>query len=59
MLLDDKHISAFQELYKKNFGEDISKEEAYTQGIKLIELVRVVYQPMTKEEYDLVQQETL
>jgi hypothetical protein len=55
MLLEDKHISAFQELYTKSFNEDISKEEAYTQAVKLIELVRVVYQPMTKEEYDLVQ----
>lgn len=59
MLLDDKHVSSFQKLYKESFGEDISKEEAYTQGIKLIELVRVVYQPMTKEEYDLVQKELL
>lgn len=55
MLLDDKHVSSFQKLYKESFDEDISKEEAYTQAVKLIELVRVVYQPMTKEEHALVQ----
>lgn len=54
MLLDDKHISSFQELYKESFSEDLSKEEAYTQAVKLIELVRVVYKPMTKEEHNLV-----
>lgn len=55
MLLSDKQISSFQEIYKLEFGEEISKEEAYEQGMKLLQLVKIVYQPMTKKEYKLVQ----
>ena len=51
MVLSGKHISSFQNLYKEEFGKDISEEEAYTQAVKLIELVRLTYQPITKENY--------
>lgn len=50
MLLSDKHILEFQEMYKRHFKEDISKEEAYDKAIKLIELVEIVYQPLTEED---------
>lgn len=57
MVLSEKDILSFQELYKTNFQVDLAKEDAYTQTVKLIELVRVVYQPMTKEDYMIVTQE--
>jgi hypothetical protein len=52
MVLSGKHISSFQNLYKVEFEEDISEEEAYTQAVKLIELVRSIYKPITKEDYN-------
>lgn len=55
MVLSDEQIAQFQALYKSRFGEEISKEEAYAQGIKLIRLVEIIYRPMTKEEYSKVQ----
>lgn len=55
MLLSDKHISSFQEIYKQEFGKEISKDDAYEQGAKLIRLVQIVYQPITKEEYGQIQ----
>lgn len=55
MLLSDKHISSFQEIYKQEFGKEISKEDAYEQGAKLIRLVQIVYQPITKEDYEHTQ----
>ncbi len=51
MVLSGKQISTFQNLYKEEFGEEISEEEAYIQAVKLIELVRITYQPITKEDY--------
>lgn len=51
MVLSGKHISSFQNLYKEEFGEDISQEEAYTQAVKLIDLVRSIYKPVTQEDY--------
>lgn len=50
MLLSDKHILEFQEMYLKRFGKQISREEAYNKAIKLIELVEIVYQPVTGED---------
>jgi len=49
-MLSDESIKKFQALYKNRFGEEISREEAYEQGVKLRRLVEIVYQPMTKEE---------
>lgn len=55
MVLSDDDIRKFQEVYKEQFGKEISKEDAYEQGIKLLRLMAVVYQPMTKEELDFIQ----
>lgn len=54
MNLKDEHILEFQVLYKKHFGKDISKEDAYEQGIKLLRLVSLTYRPMTQTEFDAV-----
>lgn len=44
MDLTDAQIAQFQLLYKRNFGEDISKERAAEKGERLIRLVQTVYQ---------------
>lgn len=51
MVLSGKNIASFQILYKDEFMEEISQEEAYRQAVKLIELVRAIYKPITKEDY--------
>ena len=56
MLLSDKHILEFQEMYLKRFGKQISKEEAYSKAIKLIELVEIASQPLTKEDLQRVEE---
>lgn len=57
MVLTDEQVASFQSLYKKNFGEEISKEEAYAQGVKLIQLVQAVYKPIRKEDLELTTRE--
>ncbi len=55
MVLSDEDIAKFQLLYKDQFGVEISKEDAYEKGVKLLRLMSIVYKPMTEKEFDLVQ----
>lgn len=56
MVLSDEDIRKFQDLYKERFGKEISKENAYEQGVKLLRLMSVVYRPMTEAEYQNIQE---
>lgn len=55
MVLSDEDITKFQTLYKSEFGLEITKEDAYEKGIKLLQLMSAIYKPMTQDEYELVQ----
>lgn len=54
-MLSSEQITKFQTLYKNRFGKEISREEAYEEGAKLIVLVELIYKPMTKTEYQKFQ----
>ena len=56
MHLTDEDIAKFQALYKKHFGKEISKARAHDEGIKLVRLMQLIYKPMTKADYDQLQQ---
>lgn len=49
-MLSEEMVLKFQKLYKEKFGEEISKEEAYEQGIKLLKLIQVIYRPLPKKQ---------
>ena len=53
-MLSNEQITKFQTLYKNRVGKEISREEAYEQGVKLIRLVELIYKPMTEAEYKIV-----
>ena len=55
MVLSDEDILKFQTLYKSELGIEISREDAYEKGIKLLRLMSVVYKPMTEKEYEFIQ----
>ena len=55
-MLSHEQITNFQALYKNRFGREISREEAYEKGAKLMRLVEIIYKPMTETEYQLVQE---
>ena len=50
-MLSNEQITKFQTLYKNRFGREVSREEAYEQGIRLMRLVELIYKPMTEVEY--------
>ncbi len=56
MVLTDDDIVRFQALYKSELGLEISREDAYEKGIKLVQLLSAVYTPMTEEEHERIQQ---
>lgn len=51
-MLSASDIKKFQQLYREEFGIDISIEDAAEQGVKLLTLMSHAYQPMTQSEYD-------
>ena len=55
MVLSDKNISDFQELYRKHFGKEIGKQEAYEKGIKLVRLMSLVYKPISQSQLDRIE----
>jgi hypothetical protein len=56
MYLTDDEITEFQRIYRKNFGKEISREDARERGTKLVRLFEIIYKPMTKKEYDEIQE---
>ena len=50
-MLSNEQITKLQTLYKNRFGKEISQEEAYEKGVKLVRLMKLIYRPMTEEEY--------
>ncbi len=56
MLLTDEDIEKFQDIFEKEFGTKITKDEAYEKGVKLLTLMSAIYKPMTEKEYVLVEE---
>ena len=52
MALTDENIKEFQELYKEHFGKEISKEDARENGIKLLQLISIIYRPKDNSRQD-------
>jgi len=55
-MMSDEMITEYQELVKKRFNREISREEALENGTKLLRLVELIYKPMTETEYRQLQE---
>ena len=51
-MISKEQLQDFKSLYKEHFGKDISDADALESATKLIDMLRVVYKPMTKGEFD-------
>jgi hypothetical protein len=49
-MLPDDAIEEFREIYKKQYGEELSEEEARERAERLFGLVKAVYSPNKKNE---------
>jgi len=54
-MISKEKLKEFKKIYKKRFGEYLSDQVTLEKATKLLNLVKAVYRPMTKEEYDKVQ----
>jgi len=54
-MLTNQQVTRFQMLYKKRFGREISREDAYEQGAKLTRLIELIYRQITEAEYQQLQ----
>ena len=56
MLVENKYITEFQIIYEKNYNQKISFKEAQEQLIKLMRLMEIIYQPISKTSFAEVRQ---
>jgi hypothetical protein len=54
-MLREQEVREYIAIYKKVYGKEISYEEAMIQGTKLLRLVKLIYKPMTEQEYNQLQ----
>lgn len=52
MELETSDVNTFQELYKSNFGIQLDEGTAKATAQHLIQIMQLVYKPITKDEYD-------
>lgn len=45
-------VEKFQELIKKEYGIELSYAEALGNAVKLVEMIRQIYKPIKKEDYE-------
>lgn len=55
MQLTPEQVAKFQAIYKAKFGREISREQAYEQGVKLVRLMQIIYRPMTQADLEKVE----
>lgn len=55
MRLTDEKIEQFRAIYFKRYGVELSKQDAIEQATKLLQLVMLIYRPMSTEEFDEIQ----
>jgi hypothetical protein len=53
-MLSPQAIQEFKEIWKQEFGEDISGDFAVEQAISLLTLVDSIYKPILKTEYEKI-----
>jgi len=51
-MITENHARKFQMLYEKETGKKISLGEAFECADSLVEMVRLVYKPIKKEDFE-------
>ena len=55
-MLSKEQIAKFRAIYKARFGKEISEQEAYEMGVKLLRLVQLVHRPIKKTDFNKLSQ---
>jgi len=54
MILPKEAVLEYQQIYKDQFGTEISYDEALKQGTELINLLKIVYRPIPESRMSVV-----
>ena len=54
MNISEAQLTRFKVLYKQHFDEELSQKDAYEKALKLIRMMKLVYKPITREQYQQV-----
>ncbi len=46
-------VEKFQEIYKKEFGKELSYEDALENALKLVAMIRMIYKPIKNKDLQL------
>lgn len=49
MKISKEKLDEFKQIYHRQFGEEISDEEAFEMGLELLNFLRVIYRPLPKD----------
>ena len=52
MQLTDQKLTEFQSLWRKNFGAEITKEQALEKGLRLVRLVEITGRAIVTKQQD-------
>ena len=59
MQISEEHLNKFKELLKNKMGEEafnkLSEQDILENAIKLLTMMKIIYKPMTKKEFDSTQ----
>jgi len=56
MIPSQEAIEEFKKIYKKEFGEELSDQDATERATKLLNLMEAIYRPIPKRDYDKIQE---
>lgn len=48
-MISKEQLEKFKTIYKNQFGEEISDQDALDQATKLLNMMKVIYRPLPKE----------
>jgi len=54
-MISEKALKEFKEIYKKEFDIDLSDQDTLEKATKLLNLMKAVYGPMSKGDYEKLQ----
>lgn len=55
-MISKESLEEFKRIYRKQFGKEISDQDALEFATKLLRLMEIVYKPMTKEEFSKLEE---
>lgn len=54
-MVSEKELEKFKTIYKNRFGVELSNSDALEKAIKLLSLMKLIYRPMTEQEYKILE----